>query len=186
MKDVVAVALITAVTTLAAGGITGGFTYGAARRQVKSHEDQARETRAEERVVRHREVRRDIYVRFLDDMVDAHRLMNRLWSAQPPPSWDSEGAELIERMDSVGKTYTVLSLEGPPDVAAAAKQLFDLVAEEGFALKAYQRIAARDSEALLDVYSVQYTDFTDRRDELEQVFVETARKVLGGDLDQPD
>ncbi|QWA21548.1 hypothetical protein KJK32_10100 [Streptomyces sp. JCM17656] len=124
MNDVVAVALITAMTTLAAGAIAGGFAYAAANRQAESQEGQAREARAEQRVVRHREVRRDVYVRFLNCMDDAHACMNRVWTEKPIPLQESTTGELLAAANQVGKMLTVVSLEGPPNVAEVAKVIF--------------------------------------------------------------
>jgi len=84
----------------------------AARRQTESQERQARETRAEQRVTRHREVRREIYVRLLNEKDGLHRHINRVWVEEPPPDRGVALHDLYDRADQVGKTYTVISLEG--------------------------------------------------------------------------
>ena len=186
MNDVVAVALVTAGATLSAGAIAGAFTYGAARRQATVQERQAREARAEQRVVRHREVRRDIYVRFLNDLVDFHRYANRVWTDDVPPSWAAAGSDLMERAEQVGKSYTVLSLEGPPNVASAASTTFDHVTEETFSLKIHLMAAGSGGAALFRVHSDRYTELITGRQDCERVFVEAARKALGGHLIEPE
>jgi hypothetical protein len=185
MNDVVAVALITAVATLAAGAVTGAFAYGAARRQTVSQEKQAREARAEQRVVRHREVRREIYVRLLNQKDEAHRQINKVWAEAPPPTKEAALQVLYDVADPVGNSYTLISLEGPPNVAEAAQAIFEQIQQEVYLLLSLLE-RADGSQSLYEKHGNRYASTVAGRPGPERAFVQAARVVLGGNLAEPE
>ncbi|MGW3145647.1 hypothetical protein ACWDG1_13395 [Streptomyces sp. NPDC001177] len=184
MKDTVAVALITAISTLSAGAVTGGFAFWGTRRQAKGQARQAREDRVEQRLMRHREVRRDAYVRFLDLAVQVEQHMSSLW-LEPPSSLASNHIErMIELTAQLWKALPTVLLEGPPAVAEAARALSGLAAEECDLLS---EIAGRNNgQPLCLRFGDGFQDFANRRVDLQGRFIETARQTLGGHLPTPE
>ncbi|MET7978528.1 hypothetical protein ABZW44_37140 [Streptomyces mirabilis] len=179
MKDVVAVALITALSTVAAGGLAGAFTYRAALIQARNQREQAREGRAEERVVRHREVRREAYVRFLDQLLDAHRYMDQLWTEPLPSPAQPALRQLTEHVDRLWKATTIIDLEGPPDVSDAARAVAGLAAEEWDVLKEYLEGSHGGEELHLSASGRRRAEVGDR-------LVARARNAVGGHLVAPE
>ncbi|MFF1656195.1 hypothetical protein [Streptomyces sp. NPDC058255] len=181
MNDVVAVALITAVSTVTAGGLAGVFTYRAALAQARSQMEQSREGRLEERLARHREVRRDVYVRFLDQLSDAHNFMDQLWMEPLPSSAEPAVRQLTERADQLWKTMHIIDLEGPPDVAAAARSIAGSTYAEWDALKEYLE-GSQGGEELHIRESNDWAQFVQRRARQTEQLVERARRAVGGHL----
>ncbi|MFI9807458.1 hypothetical protein ACIHEJ_24370 [Streptomyces sp. NPDC052301] len=179
MNDTVAVALITAVSTLSAGAVTGGFAFWGTGRQAREQAQQAREERAEQRATRQREVRRDVYVRFLDLAVQVDQHMDFIW-IEPGPSITAEKIEqMVELTRQLWKALPAVLLEGPPAVAEAARAFAAAVAEECDTL---EEIAGNTGEHPLYVTSGGFTTFTDQRVNTQRRFIETARETLGGHL----
>ncbi|MEU7102803.1 hypothetical protein AB0A66_31345 [Streptomyces longwoodensis] len=185
MNDVVAVALITAVSTVAAGGLAAAFSYKAALTQTRSQREQAREGLIEERAVRHREVRRDVYVRFLNQLLDAHHFIDQLWMEPLPSPAEPALRQLTEHVDQLWKTMHIIELEGPPDVAEVARSMAGLAYEEWDALKEYLE-GSHGGEELHIRASGDWAQFVRRRAEKREQLVERARRAVGGHLTAPD
>ncbi|MEV0688766.1 hypothetical protein [Streptomyces sp. NPDC050388] len=179
MNDTVAVALITALSTLSAGAVTGGFAFWGTRRQAKEQAQQAREDRSEQRAAWHRDVRRDAYVRFLDLAVQVDQHMSFIWM-EPGPSITAEKIEhMIELTSQLWKALPAVLLEGPPAVAEAARAFAGAVAEECDTL---EEIAGSSGEHPLYVTVDGFTTFHDQRVIAQRRFIEAARETLGGHL----
>jgi hypothetical protein len=179
VNDTVAVALITAISTLSAGAVTGGFAFWGTRRQAKAQAQQAREDRSEQRAARHREVRRDVYVRFLDAAVQVDQHMSFMW-IEPGSSINAEMVEQVTELTSqLWKALPAVLLEGPPAVAEAARSFAGAVAEECDTL---EEIAGGSGDHPLYVTVDGFTMFSEQRVETQRRFIETARETLGGDL----
>ncbi|WP_406216134.1 hypothetical protein [Streptomyces canus] len=185
MRDVVAVALITTLSTVAAGGLAGAFTYRAALTQARNQREQAREGRAEQRVLRHREVRRDAYVRFLNQLLDTHRYMDQLWTEPLPSPAQSEVRQLTDHVDLLWGATAIIELEGPPDVSAAARAVAVQAEEEWEALKGYLEGSQGGEELHLSASGVRL-QFGQRRAEVAKRFIERARNAIGGHLVAPE
>ncbi|MBM0235421.1 hypothetical protein JNW91_28740 [Micromonospora sp. STR1_7] len=130
MQDTVAVALITALSTLAAAALTGLIGALSTRRQLAHQLAVARLESAEQRATRRDELRRDAYVGFLSACDQAYRQLDRRWleagGNEPRPGYD----EAYSAMRAVDEAYNLVLLEGPADVAAAARSvLASLTAE---------------------------------------------------------
>ncbi|MGW3407942.1 hypothetical protein [Streptomyces sp. NPDC000888] len=183
MNDTVAVALITAISTLSAGAVTGGFAFWGTRRQTREQAQQAREERAEQRTTRQREVRRDVYVRFLDLAVQVDQHMSFIW-IEPGPSITAEKIEqMIELTSQLWKALPAVLLEGPPAAAEAARAFAGAIAEECDTL---EEIAGSSGEHPLYVTSNGFTTLSDQRVSTQRRYIETAREALGGHLPPPD
>ncbi|MGK5693401.1 hypothetical protein ACSNOJ_10960 [Streptomyces sp. URMC 128] len=177
MNDTVAVALITALSTLSAGAVTGGFAFWGTRRQLKAQAQQAREDRSEQRATRHLEARRDVYVRFLDAAVQVDQHMGFIW-IEPASSVTAEKVErMIELTSQLWKVLPAVLLEGPPAVSEAARAYAGAVAEECDTL---EEISGAPGEEPLWVRADGFMTFSERRIETQQHFIKTARETLGG------
>jgi len=153
--------------------------------KTASQEQQAREARAEQRVIRHREVRREVYARLPNEKDEAHRHINSVWVEKPAPARESALQNLYDHADQVGKTYTLISLEGPPNVARAAKAILEQVRREVYVLLSLLEESV-GPQSLYEVHEARYASTVAGRPGPEQDFVEAARVVLGGNLAEPE
>ncbi|MCO1597185.1 hypothetical protein M8C17_18685 [Micromonospora sp. RHAY321] len=130
MQDTVAVALITSLSTLAAAALTGLVGALSTRRQLAHQLTVARQENAERRTTRRDELRREAYVGFLSACDQAYRRLDRRWveagGDESPPGYD----EAYAAMRAVDEAYNLVLLEGPAEVASAARSvLASLTAE---------------------------------------------------------
>ncbi|MET7709317.1 hypothetical protein [Micromonospora sp. NPDC005413] len=123
MQDTVAVALITALSTLAAAALTGFVGAFSTRRQLAHQLTAARQENTERRATRRDELRREAYVGFLSACDQAYRRLDRRWvepgGDEHTPGYD----ETYAAMRAVDEAYNLVLLEGPADVAAAARSV---------------------------------------------------------------
>ncbi|MET9516321.1 hypothetical protein [Streptomyces sp. NPDC002994] len=123
MQDIIAVALITSVSTLTGGALTGAIALWVNRAQLVSSRISADADRREQRTSRHRELRRDAYLHFLDHWGKTEDLLVTLWRQPSPP------AEMIASLRSYNEyseaekaiyewrqSMNLVVLEGPEDV----------------------------------------------------------------------
>ncbi|MFF5178201.1 hypothetical protein ACFY2Q_09270 [Micromonospora sp. NPDC000316] len=123
MQDTVAVALITALSTLAAAALTGLVGAFSTRRQLAHQLSLARQESAERRATRRDELRREAYVGFLSACDRAYRRLDRRW-VEPAGDGSTPGYdETYAAMRAVDEAYNLVLLEGPADVAAAARSV---------------------------------------------------------------
>ncbi|MBQ0905149.1 hypothetical protein [Micromonospora sp. U21] len=123
MQDTVAVALITALSTLAAAALTGLVGARSTRRQLAHQLTVARQENVERRATRRGELRREAYVGFLSACDQAYRRLDRRWveagGDEPAPGYD----ETYAAMRAVDEAYNLVLLEGPAEVASAARSV---------------------------------------------------------------
>ncbi|MFE3942352.1 hypothetical protein ACFXPV_10825 [Streptomyces sp. NPDC059118] len=123
MQDTVAVALITALSTLFAAGLTGAFTLRLQRRQAAVERLRARE-----------EARRAAYAGLLSASTETWFAIDAMWRLVPPQNADdpmgeevSEGLSALKRLD---QALHVASLHGPPSIDTEAAELYFRANEE--------------------------------------------------------
>ncbi|MFE6667494.1 hypothetical protein ACFVFH_28535 [Streptomyces sp. NPDC057697] len=123
MKDTVAVALITALSTLFAAGLTGAFTLRLQRRQAAVERLRARE-----------EARRAAYAGLLSASTETWFAIDAMWRLVPPQNGGDpmgqevdEGLSALKRLD---QALHVASLHGPPSIDIEAAELYFRANEE--------------------------------------------------------
>jgi hypothetical protein len=129
VNDTVAVALITSLSTLSAAGLASAASAWVTGRQLRHQSALAREERAEQRVINHREVRRGAYEKFLSQADAAYRVLDGGWHALPVTDarrW--EGGFAARR--ALDEAYIRVRLVGPDDVAERGAEVVRSIGDE--------------------------------------------------------
>jgi hypothetical protein len=133
VNETVAVALITAGAALAASLLTAWFTSRSSVRQLEYQLQLAREERNERRAGAHREVRRDAYVRFLNEALATAAQIRQT----RPDFVEISDEEFTERYNSaretllsLSKIHGVMVVAGPVDVSDAATDVRSALEKE--------------------------------------------------------
>ncbi|MET9499725.1 hypothetical protein [Streptomyces sp. NPDC006552] len=122
MTETVAVALVTALSTLIAAGLTGAVTLRLQRRQA-----------AAERLRLREEARRTAYADLLSASTDAWMAVDRAWGLYPPNSDEprppeiQEGLAVLKRLE---QALHVVTLYGPPALDSKAAALYNSADQE--------------------------------------------------------
>ncbi|MCM2577574.1 hypothetical protein [Streptomyces meridianus] len=178
MKDTVAVALITSLSTLTAAGLAGSVSAWVTGRQLRHQGLLAREERAEQRAITSREMRRDSYERFLSEADAVYRVLDEGWLARPFPESDPWEAGFAARR-ALDEAYVRVRLVGPDNVAERGADVVRSVGEE---FRLHARIVrshpgTTDSAAALDPSA--RAGVLRARSTTSEEFVTTARRALG-------
>lgn len=117
MEATIAVAAITAGSTLAAAALTGYFTLALHNRQAKAEECRARE-----------EARRSAYADFLTASTAAGQSIEKVWdlspAASPDPVVPQEIYDALERLAALDHALHVAVLHGPSSIAESAGAVY--------------------------------------------------------------
>lgn len=143
MNDTVAIALITALSTLSAAALTGLAAARQTARQLRHRLTLAREQRAEDRADTRRGIRRDAYERFLARADAAYRVLDEGWLAQPSterPRWEAGFAA----RRSLDEAAIRVRLEGPEKVSESAEAVVRSIGRE---FRAYAKIVEAHPDA---------------------------------------
>jgi len=173
-------AVIGAAGVLAGGLLTGGFTL------LKGQQDRRERDldRIEQRRVLHRNTRRAAYLDFLNAYSDLDHSIDGLWLQVPPADVASTPAEFAEydRLESaLLKAEAALALEGPPEVAVAARSVAEAFGGEGRAVANLLRRHVGTQQMPLNVALPSERETTAIRERSFVTFLEEARRALGGD-----
>ncbi|KAB1942664.1 hypothetical protein F8271_11615 [Micromonospora sp. ALFpr18c] len=181
MQDTVAVALITALSTLAAAALTGLVGALSTRRQLAHQLTVAGQESAERRATRRDELRREAYVGFLSACDRAYRQLDRRWleaaKSEPTSGYD----EAYTAMRAVDEAYNLVLLEGPADVAAAARSVLASLTTE---YADQRRLGDEPGDAaapLRDRHRDRWLAAIEVRTNRRIVFVDVVRPVLDRD-----
>ncbi|MGC4893824.1 hypothetical protein [Micromonospora sp. DT31] len=180
MKDTVAVALVTSLSTLAAASITGLIGVGASRLQVASQLATAREERAEQRATLTAQLRRDAYVGFLSACDRAYRRLDGHWQQGNHEAIRKIRSETYQALRSLDEAYNIVLLEGPGEVARAAQSVTASVNEEHRTQLRLIAGVASDSDGipLESRYGGERRAAIDERTKRRDLFVEAAKAAL--------
>ncbi|GGM40272.1 hypothetical protein GCM10011608_26330 [Micromonospora sonchi] len=171
MRETVAIALITSLSTLTAAGLTGLVTALTVRRQVAT----AREERAEQRTLRRHQARRDTYVNFLAACDRAYRALDTGWvGADTAPAEDAP----YPALRALDEAYNLVLLAGPDPVAEAAGRTVRSVNEEYAQQRRLQREEITDSRSLAARHRTEHLAMIRSRAEQRDAFVTVARGAL--------
>ena len=126
MNSIIAVALITSLSTLAGASISGYITLLVSRTHNNSQALLANTDRMEQRSAAQRQIRRDAYVQYLNQLSLVEQALDVAWRSKPPPDL-TQVPSLIEpvtvELDVLQRMANVVTLEGPLKVAGAAQAL---------------------------------------------------------------
>ncbi|MFF6912892.1 hypothetical protein [Streptomyces sp. NPDC012466] len=175
------IALIGAASALAGAALAGVFTL------LKGRQDRLDRQldRNEQRLIMHREARRDAYARFLTAYHEVDRSFGEVRKAVPPPE---PGLPVPPALSGVEAAITALSeagatvsLEGPVEMSLAAH---DLVVACSSLLREFAQLAHDNigSDTRLWAYDCRARDQAEEAmDHAFLAFTVSARKVVGGD-----
>jgi len=120
MSTTVAVALITAISTLAGGAISGYITFLISRGNNRVQMAVTRENLLDKCLVDRRQIRRTAYVQYLNQLSSAERTLDAAWTA-PLVSGVAGHIGLLKACSKETEALTnpanVVLLEGPSDVS---------------------------------------------------------------------
>ncbi|MEU0382613.1 hypothetical protein ABZ093_35815 [Streptomyces cyaneofuscatus] len=122
MTETVAVAMVTALSTLFAAGLTGAVTLRLQRRQAAAERLRIRE-----------EARRMAYANLLSASTDAWLAIDEVWKLRPPGSNEPRQPEIGEALSALkllDQALHVATLYGPPSIDKAAAALYNSADEE--------------------------------------------------------
>ncbi|WP_250297849.1 hypothetical protein [Streptomyces sp. A 4/2] len=181
MNDTVAVALITSLSTLSAAGLAGVASAWVAGRQLRHQSALAREERAERRAVDHREMRRDVYEKFLSQADAAYRVLDNGWFALPFTELRRWEAGFAARR-ALDEAYIRVQLVGPDDVAERGAEVLRSIGDE---FRLHARIVDGSPDAAgnaADLEPSARSGALRARVASSTEFVTVARRALGGEL----
>ncbi|MFC8297001.1 hypothetical protein ACIQH6_26635 [Micromonospora orduensis] len=181
MQDTVAVALITALSTLAAAALTGLIGAFSTRRQLAHQLAVARLESADARATRRDELRRDAYVGFLSACDRAYRQLDRRWLATGAEGQGSGYDEAYSAMRGVDEAYNLVLLEGPADVAAAARSVLASLTTEYADQRRFGDEPDGSATPLRDRHRERWLAAIEQRTSRRISFVDVVRPVLGRD-----
>lgn len=182
VNNTVAVALITALSTLTAAGLTGAVTVLLSRGQLRHQAALAREERAEQRSTHHRDVRREVYERFLQRTDEAYRVLDEGWLVEPRPEPGRWEAGFAARR-ALDEAFVRVRMEGPEAVVARGREVVEGVGAE---FRRYRRVLGADADADGGAASAAAADPAARSEALatrfrtSAEFVTAAREALSG------
>jgi hypothetical protein len=189
MNATVAVALITALSTLAGAGISGLITLRISRTNSNDQLISTNAERLERRLVGQRRVRRDCYVQFLNQLATAEVSLTNAWrtNSSGNPSLITDILKAVTpELDALSISANLVILEGPPEVSLAAQVL-----QARLTLESVDVInAAKQSPGIAPclVDDQRYIDLQMERAKLKSAFIKAARNALDmekSELDHP-
>lgn len=117
IQDIVAVALITALSTLFAAGLTGAITLRLQGRQAAAERIRARE-----------EARRTAYAGLLSASAETWFAIDAMWRLVPPRNADApmhpEAGEVLSALKRLDHALHVACLHGPSSIDTEAAELY--------------------------------------------------------------
>ncbi|HEV2893173.1 MAG TPA: hypothetical protein VG411_05445 [Actinomycetota bacterium] len=179
MTETVVVAIITAVATLTASILASAVTSWLTLRGVSQQSEQqlrlAREARADQRAAEHRRSRREAYVRFLTESLEATALVRTARAPGiPEGTFEVRYAAAEAALDGLIPAHGLVLLEGPDALADAVQEVRDSLRMELDLVRAVRQ-GSKTDEQLRAARSARAT--------AAGAMAEKARKALGGDID---
>ena len=179
MTETVVVAIITAVATLTASilasAVTSWLTMRSMGQQSEHQLRMAREARDDQRKAEHRRSRREAYVRFLTESLEATALVR---SARAPGLPDGTFAARYQdaeaALDELIPAHGLVLLEGPDSLADAVQEVRDSLRIELDLVRAVRQGEKTDGE-LWEARTARAT--------AAGAMAEKGRRALGGDID---
>jgi hypothetical protein len=182
MDITVAVALITAGSTLV-GGLTASVTaISVQRKQIEGQKTLARLQLLDERETRRNDMRREIYIQVLNEFDKISDLLSKCWMEEPPVGFDEEVAASMIAVDdgirSFESAMNAVSIEGPVSVADIAQKAAQNFRDE---LLAVLRLAEKNigrSDVLSSLAKNEYSNKYQARLGIKDELVEAIKSAL--------
>ncbi|MEV4711360.1 hypothetical protein [Micromonospora sp. NPDC049374] len=175
MRETVAIALITSLSTLTAAGLTGLITALTVRRQVSGQLTAAREERDAQRTLRRNQARRDTYVGFLAACDRAYRALDTGWVGPETAPGEDAPYRMLRALD---EAYNLVLLAGPGPVAEAAGRTVRSVNEEYARQRQLSREQTEEATPVAVQHRAEHLAALRCRTERRDAFVAVARGTL--------
>lgn len=186
MNATVAVALITAVSTLAGGALSGFISLSANRAQAKLQYDLAQSNLIEQRSAERRRLRRDVYEQFLTQASRVENEIRERWETIPPKEADSRKyiRDIIHEINNLQHPLSLVALEGTGEVVEKSKMLRTFLwAEAALIAKLHERAYESKSPYFVIDIPKEYTELSTLRNSAKNDVIIAARNALDGDAD---
>ncbi|MFF7649481.1 hypothetical protein ACFZCY_06425 [Streptomyces sp. NPDC007983] len=169
MSDTIAIALVTALSTLLGIFLTGLVTL---RQRREEHEEQLAAWK--------RGLRRDVYVQFISEAATLEAESDRFWSNPLPKNYESVLRDLRSRLRRLQGISYVLALEGPPPVAQAADTYHTAAKRqiEQMEIAAQKARRTRKTKAVGTFTREVWIEYEKMVWEMRESFLEQARSAL--------
>ncbi|MFJ8828050.1 hypothetical protein ACIREE_40810 [Streptomyces sp. NPDC102467] len=170
MTETVAVALVTALSTLAAAGLTGAVTLRLQRRQA-----------AAERLRLREEARRTAYADLLSASTDAWAAVDRAWGLYPQNPDEprhpeiQEGLAALKRLD---QALHVVTLYGPPALDLKAAALYNSADQEFWTIVSLLRTNVGAQQSAIALAEPEQKPNNEARLAARAAFTVAARNAL--------
>ena len=125
MNPIIAVALITSVSTLSGGAITAFAAILVGRSNGNNQLALAGAERVDRLNSAQRQIRRDAYVQYLNQLSFTQRSLDAAWRSIPPAQFDAEAyaTPITAEFDALQQMLNLIRLEGPAQVVEPADAL---------------------------------------------------------------
>src|SRR5690348_3795759 len=120
MSTTVSIALITSISTLAGAGISGLIAFLIDRARSGTQLALANSSRVDEHLKERRQIRRDVYVQFLNQVSTVEEALEVGWRSKSPPDFADAPtliAPVTAELDKLQRLANLVILEGPNEVA---------------------------------------------------------------------
>ncbi|MFF9112320.1 hypothetical protein [Streptomyces sp. NPDC014805] len=173
MNATIAVAAITAGSTLAAAGLTGYITLVLHKRQVTAERSRVRE-----------ESRRSAYADLLSASTTAWEALDGIWGLRPPTQLGEPSPPEVENtaqsLKQLDHALHLACLHGPPEIVRPASALYFKAVEEFQELVSMLLDNMGDSRTLRQIHPRRAPDRSARL-LLRSEFIGKAMRASGGD-----
>jgi hypothetical protein len=181
MSTTIAIALITAVSTLAGASISGYIAFLISHTQGKTQEKITQSQQIEQRIIERRQIRIDAYLQFLNLLGVAEKILDNLWQANSPGILASELADFQKpAADAISELWRVKDLvwlEGPGQVSLLAIKLGTQLLLECTDIIRTAREAPKEV-ALVQYDGDTFTSMRNKRNAMKLEFIAAAQKSL--------
>jgi hypothetical protein len=125
VNPIIAVALITSISTLSGGAITAFAAVLVGRSNGNNQLVLAAAERVDRLNSTQRQIRRDAYVQYLNQLSSAQRSLDAAWRTVPPAQFDAElyATPITAELDALQQMLNLIRLEGPAQVVEPADAL---------------------------------------------------------------
>jgi hypothetical protein len=169
MSTTVAVALITALSTLF-GGLIGSAT------SLFISNNQSRKERLEKR----REIRRDAYVQLLNKFDEVVVLLDKCWAREPgiKGSESDEMNAVAQGLDELENATNAAQLEGPAEIVDIIRNVYDLLSQEFDLQLLITKEHRASNRPRFELSDGKWFEARDSRITVKRNFINAARSVL--------
>lgn len=176
MSTTIAVTLITAISTLSGAGISGYVAYLISRTQNNSQLEIARNQQLEQRLQGRGQIRRDVYLQYLNQIGAVESVLDGLWRRNLA-GVDTNDGTYENSITNLRRAKDVVVLEGPAAVSDLASKLWMKCDDEFLTIQGLVKVFGKvDQEAsLLQKDLASYRNTASQRSDLKHKFIAAAQ-----------